>query len=66
MRPSISGYGTLMSPNVDETVVCGSHRWDCWPMEEEEETGRHGNQKRMRFPLTTNVLWHVVDCHGDF
>ena len=33
---------------------------------EEEETGRHGNQKRMRFPLTTNVLWHVVDCHGDF
>ena len=35
-------------------------------MEEEEETGRHGNQKWMRFPLTTDVLWHVVDCHGDF
>ena len=29
----ISGYATLMSPNEDETAVCGSHCLDCWPDE---------------------------------
>ena len=53
---------SMMSPNEDETAVCGPIA----RIPDRMETGHLGNLKWMRFPLANNALWPVVSCHGDF